>query len=83
MNYIGNCTEDEAWETIFSDASDMACVIENSVKMRLEKFVKIVNPNLAMYKLILNMPDVDFGYHKARHIGWAYDSVNDIHYFWH
>lgn len=48
MNYIGNCTEDEAWETIFSDASDMACVIEDSVNLRLEKFIKIANPNIDM-----------------------------------
>ena len=48
MNYIGNCTEDEAWETIFSDASDMACVIEDSVKVRVENFIKLVSPRFSL-----------------------------------
>jgi hypothetical protein len=83
MNYIGNCTEDNAMELIFSNASDMACVIEDSVKVNSKEkfFNKIGNSALngSFCVAICN----EFGYHEDRNIAWGYDKKHDIHYFWH
>ena len=79
MKYIGNCTEDEAWQLIFTDASDMAYAIENSFHLNKEEFLNRVGNEDGAAKEVVNQC-LDFG--TIRNIVWAYDDKKDVHYFW-
>ncbi len=82
MNYIGNCTNDSAWQRLFDNASEMAYVIaESQYEHSRQDFEKRIEIPDGAYEEIKNKVTV-FAYNESHGIAWAYDEDNDIHYFW-
>lgn len=78
--YIGNCIsglEDEQFQSdVCEDPTEMAQMIESSVDLSKDQFLKNV----------IDVPfeitdDFEFGYNERYDVMWAWDTDDDIHYF--
>jgi hypothetical protein len=85
MNYIGNCTDDNAWENIYANATDMQQSIDDSVKLSRAEFEEKIDVPDAAWSSIqetIAAEDYQFGFDAWNNVAWAYDAAKDIHYFW-
>jgi len=82
-NYVGDCRTIIDNDILFSDATEMAQVIENSKQIPYEEFINSINfkniPRLLMLNFRKHPNKFVFG--KYGKLLWAHQVNNDIHYF--
>ena len=81
LSYVGDCRSIVNHQTLFSDATQMAQAVENSIPITYDKFITLVDLSGTSRMFHLNLrkhPDwFTFGKHES--LVWAYDG--DIHFF--
>jgi len=81
--YVGDCRTIIDRDILFSDATEMAQIIENSIKISYQDFCKVadLSGTPRLLKLYLRKNPDRFLFGKCENIKWVYDTNTDIHYF--
>ncbi len=81
--YLGDCTTilDDP-DSPFSDASEMACAIENSREVTMQKFLDQAGQSLhESLRVQLEKDCFSFGVTTEK-VLWAWNEDTDVHYFY-
>lgn len=81
--YQSNCVNDERTAQIFDDANNMQYAISQSDVINYNEFIGLVDISETprLFKLHLRTKPNEFSFGKHKNLIWAYDDVDDIHYF--
>jgi len=81
--YRGDCRTILDVDDLFSDATEMARVIEESEPITYQQFIEQANLTGTdrMFKLRLRRNTNEFQFGQYKDLVWSHDGDTDIHYF--